>query len=259
MIIFFAGDVVGRPGRSAIETLYPAIRNECGVDVFIANCENAAGGSGVTPDIARQLHSAGVNVITTGDHIWKEKSILQYIDNDPYLLKPANMPPNTPGVSYSVFTSEKGTKVGVTCLLGRTFMPPVDCPFRTADEIMNRLKEETSIIVVDIHAEATSEKVAMGWYLDGRATAVIGSHTHVQTADETILPQGTAYITDIGMTGPFESVIGRETKPVLHRFLTQMPAFFKVARNDIRMSGVIIDVNEDTGKAKSIKRVQYKL
>ena len=184
---------------------------------------------------------------------------MEYINNDPYLLKPANMPPDTPGGSSAVFTSKKGAKIGVTCLLGRTFMPPVDCPFRTADEMIGRLKQDADIIVVDIHAEATSEKMAMGRYLDGRVTAVIGSHTHVQTADETILPGGTAYITDVGMTGPFESIIGREIKPVLHRFLTQMPAFFKVARNDVRMSGVIINVNKNTGKAKSIQRIQYKL
>jgi len=259
MRIFFAGDVVGRPGRMAVENLYPAVREEYGIDVFIANCENAAGGSGITPDIARQLYNFGVDIITTGDHVWKEKKILEFIDNDPHLLKPANLPPSTPGVSYSVLSTEKGTKVGVICLLGRTFMPPADCPFRKADELIEKLKGDADLIVVDIHAEATSEKVAMGRYLEGRVAAVIGTHTHVQTADEVVLPGGTAYITDVGMTGPFESVIGREIKPVLHRFLTQMPAFFKVAQNDIRMSGAIIDVNDRTGKAQSIERIQRKL
>ncbi len=259
MKIFFAGDVVGKPGRIAVENLYPAIREKYGINVFIANAENAAGGSGITPDIARQLHNAGVDVITSGDHIWKEKSLLEYIDDDPYLLKPANMPPGTPGVSSAIFISKEGFKVGVICLVGRTFMPVVDCPFRAADSLIKRLKADTEIIIVDMHAEATSEKMAMGRYLDGRVTAVIGTHTHVQTADEVVLPRGTAYITDIGMTGPFESILGREIEPVLRRFITQMPAFFKVARDDIRISGVVLEVNDRTGKAESIQRIQHRL
>ncbi len=250
---------MGKPGRLAVENLYPAIRQEHGTDVFIANCENAAGGSGITPDVARQLHGMGIDVMTTGDHIWKEKSIIQYIDDDPYLLKPANLPPETPGATSAVFTSKDGVKVGVICLLGRTFMPAVDCPFRVADREILKIGSDSDVIVVDMHAEATSEKMAMGRYLDGRVTAVIGTHTHVQTADETIFPGGTAYITDVGMTGPHESIIGREIKPVLQRFVMQMPAYFKVAREDIRISGVILKMNHKMRKAESIQRVQYRL
>jgi len=259
MKILFAGDIVGRPGRNAVEVLYPPLQKEHQPDLFIANCENAAGGSGITPDIARQLHSMGIDVITSGDHIWKEKSILDYIDSDPHLLRPANMPTGTPGSEYTIYSLPDGRKLGVICLLGRTFMAPVECPFRTADRILNMFKNQTHIVVVDIHAEATSEKNAIGRYLDGRVSAVIGTHTHVQTADETVFPQGTAYITDAGMTGPFDSIIGREIKPVIHRFVAQMPAYFKVAKNDVRINGVIIDIDDQTGKAKSIKRIQQKL
>jgi metallophosphoesterase (TIGR00282 family) len=259
MKVFFAGDIVGRPGRTAIENLYPAIKVKYDIDVFIANAENAAGGSGITPDIARQLHSAGIDVLTSGDHIWKEKAILDYIGGDSYLLKPANMPKETPGALSAVFTAKNGDKVGVICLLGRTFMSPVDCPFKTAEYLVERIRSETPVIIIDFHAEATSEKQALGRFLDGRVSAVIGTHTHVQTADETILPNGTAYITDTGMTGPFESIIGREIQPVLHRFITQMPAFFKVATNDIRITGVVITIDPKTGKAESIQRIQHKL
>ena len=259
MRVFVAGDVVGKPGRIAVENLYPALREEYGTDVFIANCENAAGGSGITPDIARQLHAMGIHVLTSGDHIWKEKSIVEYIDSDPYLLRPANAPPGAPGAGCTVLPSRTGPKVGVISLLGRVFMQPADCPFRTADQLINRLKADTNIIIVDMHAEATSEKMALGRYLDGRVSAVIGTHTHVQTADETILPGGTAYVTDAGMTGPFESIIGREIRPVLHRFITQMPAYFRVAREDVRISGVVLDINERTGKATGIQRLQRRL
>lgn len=258
MNILFAGDIVGRPGRTAVENLYPSIKEKYKIDFFIANGENAAGGSGITPEIAKQLHSAGVDVLTTGDHIWKEKTIIEYIAGDPFLLKPANMSQDTPGAFYCI-ANVSNYKIGVICLIGRTFMQPADCPFKTADYFINQIREKTPVIIVDFHAEATSEKQALARYLDGKVSAVIGTHTHVQTADETILPQKTAYITDTGMTGPFESIIGREIKPVLHRFTTQMPAFFKVANEDVRLTGVIISVNSSTGKAENIQRIQHKL
>lgn len=259
MKILFAGDVVGRPGRRAVAELYPDLKRKHKIDLFIINGENAAGGSGLTSNIVQDLHDFGVDVITSGDHVWKQKDVLNIIDKDTYLLRPANYPDVSPGRGSTVINSSNGIPVGIINVLGRIFMQPIDCPFKAVTREIEKISSQTRIIIVDVHAEATSEKIAMGWHLDGKATAVIGTHTHVQTADETVLPGGTAYITDVGMTGPFESVLGREVKPVLKRFITQMPSYFTVASGDIRLTGVVIDVDEETGRAREIVRIQEQL
>ncbi len=237
MRILFAGDVVGRAGRRAVAELYPDLKRKHKIDLFIVNGENAAGGSGLTSNIVKDLHDFGVDVITSGDHVWKQKDVLNIIDKDTYLLRPANYPDGSPGRGSTVINSSSGIPVGIINVLGRIFMQPIDCPFKAVTREIEKISSQTRIIIVDVHAEATSEKIAMGWYLDGKVTAAIGTHTHVQTADETVLPGGTAYITDVGMTGPFESVLGREVKPVLKRFITQMPSYFTVASGDIRLAG----------------------
>jgi len=259
MKILFIGDIVGEPGRRAIKELIPDIKRRNDIEFVIANGENVAGGSGITPPLADELCGYGVDVITSGDHIWKRKEILDYIESSSRLLRPANYPSNTPGFGSTVVKSESGTDIGVVNLIGRVFMQAVECPFRVAKEEVEKLKNKTRVIIVDIHAEATSEKIAMGWYLDGLVSAIIGTHTHVQTADEKILPAGTAFISDAGMTGPFDSVIGRKKEQILARFITQMPARFEMAEGDIQLHGVILDIDEKTGRANSIKRIQEKL
>ena len=259
MRVLFIGDIVGEPGRRAVEELVPKIKKRERVEFVIGNAENVAGGSGVTPALAEELFKAGVDVLTSGDHIWKRKEIVEYIDSNGRLLRPANYPPGTPGFGSTVVQSESGTDVAVINLQGRVFMQAIECPFRAAKVEIEKLKGKARIIIVDMHAEATSEKIALGWYLDGTVSAILGTHTHVQTADEKILPQGTAFISDAGMTGPFDSVIGRKKEQILTRFLTQMPSRFEMAEDDIQLHGVIIDVDDKTGKADSIKRVQEKL
>ena len=260
MKILFIGDIVGSPGRDAIEKLLPGLKKEYSLDFVIANAENAAGGSGITPKIARELFTLGVDVITAGDHIWKKREIFEIIAEESHILRPANFPPPCVGVGGSVYKAGNGSKVGVMSILGRVFMEPfMECPFRTAKSEYDKLSKETKIIIVDVHAEATSEKIALGWYLDGLASAVMGTHTHVQTADERILPRGCAYITDVGMTGPVDSVIGRKVEDVLERFITQMPTRFEIASDNIQLQGAVVDIDEETGKARSIVRVQKKL
>lgn len=259
MKILFIGDIVGEPGRRAVKELLPKIKKSQSLDFVIANGENVAGGSGITPALAEELFACGIDVITTGDHVWKRKEIIDRIDSEKRLLRPANYPREAPGFGSTVVKSESDTEVGVISLIGRVFMQAVECPFRVAKEELAKIKEKARIIIVDIHAEATSEKIALGWYLDGLVSAVVGTHTHVQTADEKILPKGTAFISDVGMTGPFDSVIGRKKEQILARFLTQMPARFETAEGDIQLHGVILDIDEKTGKADSIKRVQEKL
>jgi metallophosphoesterase (TIGR00282 family) len=256
MRILFIGDIVGSPGREACGALIPKIKKAKKADFIIANAENAAGGSGVTEKIADELTGYGIDVITSGDHIWKRKDIIEVLDLHPNILRPANYPPGAPGTGCRVIKSWDGAAVGVINLVGRVFMEPVECPFRAAAQAVEELCKETKIILLDMHAEATSEKIAMGWYLDGRVSAVVGTHTHVQTADERVLPQGTAYITDVGMTGPHDSVIGRKKEQILTRFLTQLPTRFEMAEDDVQLNGAIIDVNEKTGKARSIERVR---
>lgn len=258
MKLLFIGDIVGEPGRRAVRELLPGIVKNETVGCVVANAENAAGGSGITPDIAEELFSYGIHVITSGDHIWKRKEIVEVLGQDKRILKPLNYPKETPGFGSAIVEPKKGVKIGVINLLGRTFMQAVECPFRTSREEIENLRKITPNIFVDMHAEATSEKIALGWYLDGLVTAIMGTHTHVQTADEKILPEKTAYITDTGMTGPFDSVIGRRKEEVLNRFITQMPTRFQMAEKDIWMNAVLIDFDERSGKANSIKRIQKK-
>lgn len=259
MKILFIGDIVGEPGRQAVKELVPKIKRSDHVDFVIGNGENAAGGSGITPALVKELCGYGIDVITSGDHIWKRQEILDYLATDKRIIRPANYPKQTPGFGSTVVESESGINVGVINLIGRVFMQALECPFRAAREEIDKIKGKTQVIVVDMHAEATSEKIALGWYLDGMVSAIVGTHTHVQTADEKILPKGTAFICDAGMTGPFDSVIGRKKEQILTRFLTQMPTRFEMAEGDVQLHGVVIDVDEKTGKANSIKRIQEKL
>lgn len=259
MRILFIGDIVGEPGRKAVKELVPKITKREKIDFIVANGENAAGGSGVTPALVDELLSCGVDVITSGDHIWKRKEIIDRIAQDARILRPANYPREAPGFGSTVVQSKAGVDVGVINIQGRVFMQAIEDPFRVVKSELDRIKNKARVIIVDVHAEATSEKIALGWLLDGVVSAVIGTHTHVQTADEKILPQGTAFLTDAGMTGPFDSVIGRNKEQILARFMTQMPTKFEMAEGDIQLHGAIIDIDEKTGKANSIKRVQEKL
>ena len=258
MRLLFIGDIVGEPGRRAIEGLVPGLVRKHKLSCVVANAENAAGGSGITPPIASELFRYGLDVITSGDHIWKRREIIEVLDSEQRILRPLNYPEEAPGSGSTMLEVNNGVKIAIVNLLGRTFMQPVECPFRTSRPEIDKIKKVTPNIFIDMHAEATSEKIALGWYLDGFATAVFGTHTHVQTADEKILPKGTAYITDVGMAGPFDSVIGRKKEQVLARFITQRPARFEMAENDIWINGAIVDFDEKTGKAESIERVQKK-
>ena len=255
MKILFIGDIIGRPGRTAVANLLSGLVGENQIDLVIANGENAAAGFGLTPAVLDSLFDLGIDVVTSGNHLWDKKEILPRLKKEPRLLRPANYPPEVPGACFGVFEDKKGRKIGVFNLLGRVFMPAVDCPFRTADRVIAELKKETDIIIVDMHAEATSEKVALSWYLDGRVSAVIGTHTHVMTADQRILPKGTAYITDAGMTGAFDSVIGMEKGPIIEKFLTQLPTKFEVAEHDAKFNGVVVEVDENSGRAMKIRAI----
>ncbi len=257
--ILMCGDIVGKPGRSAVRELLPILKKRYSVDLAIANAENAAGGSGLTPDTVGELISSGVQVITSGDHIWKNRAVYEIIGREERLLRPANYAAAVPGHGSVVVATGSGVKVGVINLLGRVFMKPAECPFAAAVRERDAIQAETPLIVVDIHAEATSEKIAMGRYLDGQVTAVLGTHTHVQTADEQIFPGGTAYITDVGMTGPTVSILGREIEPVVRHFVTQMPERFDVASEGVEFQGVIIRADEHTGKAVGIERIRERL
>ena len=258
MKVLIVGDVVGVPGRDAVKALVPILRAKHHLDFVIVNAENVAGGAGVTPKTAQDLLTTGADMLTSGQHIWHYREIGPYMDAEPRLLKPANYPSGTPGFGSYIYPSKNGVKVGVINLLGRVFMrvDALDDPFRAADRLIEEIKKTTPVIFVDMHAEATSEKVVMGWYLDGRVSAVVGTHTHIQTADERILPKGTAYLTDLGMTGPYDSVIGRKIEPVLDKFLTGMPSKFEVAQGNVILCGAIVEVDPATGKALKIERVQ---
>ena len=253
--ILFIGDIFGRPGRELIATYLTDLASSRAADLVIANGENAAGGFGITPRLAQELLSRGIDVLTGGNHIWDRKEILPYFSQETRLLRPANYPGGPGGGLYRAAT-KSGIEYAVINLQGRIFMANTDCPFRTADRELAKLPESCKIRIVDMHAEATSEKVAMGWYLDGRVTAVIGTHTHIPTADERVLPGGTAYITDVGMTGPYDSVIGVIKETVLERFLTQMPAKFEAASKDPRLAAVLIQANPETGRAFRVERIQ---
>jgi metallophosphoesterase (TIGR00282 family) len=257
--ILHIADIMGEPGRKAVTRLVPQIIRDREVGFVLANAENAAGGFGLTKGVAEDLYGAGVHVLTGGNHMWDRREILDFIDEDNRILRPANYPGGVPGRGSGVYTSAGNHRVGVLNLLGRVFIKEVECPFLTADAEVKRMREETPIIVVDLHAEATSEKMAMGWYLDGRVSAVLGTHTHVQTADERILPNGTAFMCDVGMTGPFDSVIGIQKELALKRFLTQLPVRFSVAKDDVFLNAVLVDVDTETGCALAIERLQVPL
>jgi len=258
--ILFIGDIFGRPGRVIVRDRLPEIAKSRGADLIIANGENAAGGFGITPAIVEELFDQGIAVLTTGNHVWDKREIIEYYqasNGEPQsparrVLRPANYPAGTPG--YGMFEGKAGkTAYAVINLQGRVFLPQNDDPFRVADDLLGRTKAK--IIVVDMHAEATSEKVAMGWYLDGRVTAVLGTHTHIPTADTRILPKGTAYQTDVGMTGPYDSIIGVQKDLVLHRFLTNMPARWEAATGDVHLCGVFLEADDTTGRATSVERI----
>ncbi|MDD5711694.1 MAG: TIGR00282 family metallophosphoesterase [Smithellaceae bacterium] len=259
MKILFIGDIVGKPGRRAVRELLPTMVADNKIDLVIANCENAASGFGVTREIVEELFGYGIDVLTSGNHIWDKREVLEFIEDYETLLRPANYPTGTPGWGSVIMPTSSGLHVGVVNLAGRVFMHSLDCPFRCLDEEIQKISAKSHIIVVDFHAEATSEKQALGWFADGRVSAVLGTHTHVQTADDHVMPGGTAYITDVGMTGPFDSVIGTKKEIVLNRFLYQMPNKFDVAKGDIRLQGVIIDVDEEGGKARDIKRLDTRV
>jgi metallophosphoesterase (TIGR00282 family) len=253
--ILFLGDVVGEPGRKAVTAMLPQLREELKVDFAIVNGENSAGGRGITPKIAISLMRAKADVITTGDHIWDQKEIIPFLGDEPRLLRPVNYPEGAPGKGTLILQTKKG-KVGIINLQGRTFMrDALENPFSVINDVVTEMRKETPIIFVDFHAEATSEKVAMGWHLDGRVSAVVGTHTHIPTADERVLPNGTAFQSDAGMCGPLNSVIGSQIEPVLEKFLTQLPAKFGIARGPVRLNGALVTLDPATGKAVSIERI----
>lgn len=259
--ILFVGDIVGRPGRNLVSQMLPEFRQRREVDFVVANGENAAGGNGLTPPIAQDLFKAGVDVLTGGNHTWKNKDILKIIDQEPRVLRPANYPPlpEIPGRGHGLFTVPGfDCSVGVVNVMGRVFMSPMDCPFRTAQSLVEELRHETPLILVDFHAEATSEKQALAWHLDGWATAVIGTHTHIPTADEKITELGTAMQTDAGMTGAYDSVLGVRKDQILHTMITHMPVRHELAKEDPRLCGLLVDADSQTGKALAVERICLK-
>ena len=255
----FIGDIVGEPGRRAVTKLLPGLRRRHELDLVIANGENSAGGSGITPKMAEEIFAAGVDIITSGDHLWDQKEVMGLLQSESRFLRPLNYPQGTPGRGSVVYQVNNQPPVAVINLQGRTFMPSLDNPFICARAEVERLRANTNIIFVDFHAEATSEKAALGRMLDGQVSAVIGTHTHVQTADEQIFPGGTAFLSDAGFTGPHESVIGREIEPIIKRFLTLQPQKFTVAERDVKLQGALIEINSHTGKAEKITRVSESL
>lgn len=256
MKVLFIGDVVGEPGRDAVQTVLPELQREERFDFVIANGENAAGGIGITHDTAQDLYDAGVDAITLGNHAWDRREALRLVAEDKRVIRPANYPPGAPGSGGTALRVRDGLQIGIINLCGRAFsMPNLDCPFRAADQLIETLARETKCIVVDIHAEATSEKVALGWYLAGRVSAVIGTHTHVQTADERILPNGTAYLTDVGMTGPRDSVIGIKRELIIQRFISQLPVRFDVADGETIFSAISMELDNASGRATALRRI----
>jgi metallophosphoesterase (TIGR00282 family) len=255
MRILFLGDIVGPPGVSFLKKALPPLIDREKIDLVIANAENASGGSGMTPGAYRQIREAGVDLVTLGDHIYKKQDIIPTLEKDVRLCKPANFPAEAPGREFALAAGRDGTVVAAFCLLGRTFMRPVDCPFRAADRVLDALQDKAACIIVDMHAEATADKYLMAHYLKGRVAAVLGTHTHVPTADEQVFPEGTAFITDVGMTGPYDSILGRRIDRVLFTTTTFVPSSFEVATGDPRLAGVIIEVDAVTGRATGIRRV----
>jgi metallophosphoesterase (TIGR00282 family) len=256
MKVLFIGDIVGKPGRKAVKRGLPDLINKLKIDFVIANAENAAGGFGITKATGEEIFSLGVDILTSGNHIWDKKEAVTYISKENRLLRPANYPHQAPGEGSIVVKTSTGEKIAILNLSGRVFMNPLDCPFATARRELPSLKEQTNIIIVDMHAEATSEKYAMGLFLDGEVSAVIGTHTHVQTADEKILPKGTAFITDVGMTGPVDSIIGVKKELIINKFLTQIPVRFETAQGESMLACAVVEINARTGRAVSIQRLQ---
>ncbi len=259
MRILFIGDIVGKAGRRAIEGSLARCVVDHRVDFTVANGENAAGGMGITPVIASEFLDLGIDVLTSGNHIWAKKEILPFLDEEERLLRPANYPDGVPGRGAGIFRLGNGKTIGILNLEGRVFMKNLECPFRVGEREAEKLRKETKVILVDFHAEATSEKMALAWFLNGKVSAVLGTHTHVQTADERILTGGTAYVTDVGMTGPLASVIGIRRQIAVERFLTQIPRKFDVGTEEIELQGVMVDVEEETGKARRIERLRVPL
>jgi metallophosphoesterase (TIGR00282 family) len=255
--ILVMGDIVGRPGRQAVRKLLPDIVSENNIDLTISNAENASGVRGLTREVMHELLGAGIDVLTMGNHVWDNKEILSFIDDEPRLIRPANYPSPCPGQGYHVYRAGFNQKIAVINVAGRVFMPALDCPFRTAEQIIADF-QDVDYIIIDIHAEATSEKQAFGYYFDGKVSAVLGTHTHIQTADERILPEGTAYITDLGMTGPIESVLGMDRHLVINKFLSQRPVRFEVAKGPSQLQGVILELDEQTRRVAHIRRISYK-
>ncbi len=259
MKILFIGDIVGEPGRRAVSVLLPKLRRKHELDLVVANGENSAGGSGITPKTAEEIFAAGVDIITSGDHLWDQKEVMGLLQVESRFLRPLNYPSGTPGRGSVVYQANNQPPVAILNLQGRTFMPDLDNPFTVARAEVEKLREKTNIIFVDFHAEATSEKIALGRMLDGQVSALVGTHTHVQTADEQIFPGGTAFLSDAGFTGPHESVIGREIEPVIRRFLTLQPQRFGVAEKGVKLQGAIVEINPSSGKAEKISRVSENL
>jgi 2',3'-cyclic-nucleotide 2'-phosphodiesterase len=255
MRIFFIGDIVGAPGMMAIQHLLPALIAEEKIDLVIANAENAYRGSGLSPSQYRDLRAAGVDLVTLGDHIYKRQEIIATLEKEERICKPANYPKAAPGAEFALATARDGTPAAAVCLLGRMFMRPVDCPFQAIDRVLQALPPEVRCVVVDMHAEATGEKILMAHFLKGRVSAVLGTHTHVATADERILPEGTAFITDVGMTGPYDSILGRRIDRVLMTTTTFVPSPFDVATGDPRLAGALVDLDPATGRATHIRRL----
>ncbi len=255
--ILFIADIIGKAGLEITQSLLPRLVRENMIDCVIANGENAASGKGLTPALAKTLRQTGIHVITSGNHIWDKDKIYDYFIQDPYLIRPLNYPPGAYGEGACIFETASKDRIGVINIQGRSFMYPIECPFRKADEEIDRMKRsDVSAIIVDFHAESTAEKIALSWFLDGRISALIGTHTHVQTADEHIMPKGTAYITDAGMTGPYDSVIGMQKESAIQRFLTQMPVRYKVANENPRFNGVLLNIDKTSMKAIRIRRLQ---
>ena len=259
MKLLFIADIVGQPGRRAVKELVPRLRQEYGLNVVVANAENSAGGSGITVKTAEELFAAGVDIMTSGDHLWDQKEVMALLENERRFVRPLNYPPGVPGQGSTIFEAQGLPPVAVLNLQGRTFMPPLENPFHAALAEVERLRRTTRLIFVDFHAEATSEKIALARMLDGQVSAVIGTHTHVQTADEQIFPGGTAFLSDGGFTGPHESVLGREIEPIIRRFMTNMPQKFEVAKERVFLQGAVVEIDEQTGHAKGIQRVSQAL
>ena len=259
MKLLFIGDIVGSPGRQAVSTIVPRLRAELGLDAVVANGENSAGGSGITPKTAKAIFEAGVDVITSGDHLWDQREVAELMEQEPRFVRPLNYPAGSPGSGATTVQFPNGVQLGVINVQCRTFMPPMENPFLAVDAAVNEMRATTPLILVDVHGEATSEKIALGRFLDGRVSAVIGTHTHVQTADEQIFPGGTAFLCDAGFTGPQESILGREITPIIERFLTGQPRRFAVAKENVVLKGALIELDPTSGRATSISRVSEPL